>query len=61
MEDLFTKMIFFNYCKDAFDQLLLETKNQGLKMMSIGLHRRIIGRPGRINGLSKILDYVSKN
>ena len=52
---------FFNYCKDAFDQLLLETKDKGLKMMSIGLHPRIIGRPGRINGLKKILEYVSRN
>ena len=31
------------------------TKDKGLKMMSIGLHPRIIGRPGRINGLKKIL------
>ena len=30
-------------------------------MMSIGLHPRIIGRPGRINGLKKILEYVSRN
>ena len=52
---------FFNYCKDAFDQLLLETKDKGLKMMSIGLHPRIIGRPGRINGLKKILEYVSRS
>ena len=41
--------------------ILLETKDQGLKMMSIGLHPRIIGRPGRINGLKKILEYVSRN
>ena len=50
---------FFIYCKGAFDQLLLETKDEKLKMMSIGLHPRIIGRPGRINGLKKLLDYIS--
>ena len=50
---------FFIYCKDAFDQLLLETRDEKLKMMSIGLHPRIIGRPGRINGLKKLLDYIS--
>lgn len=52
---------FFNYCRGAFDQLLLESKDQGLRMMSIGLHPRIIGRPGRINGLYKFFQHITKD
>lgn len=49
---------FFTYLRDAFDTLYEE----GLyspKMMSIGLHCRIIGRPGRIQGLKKFIDYIA--
>jgi len=50
---------FFDYCKETFDQLLEETKDGSIKMMSIGLHPRIIGRPGRIGGLARILEYIT--
>ncbi len=50
---------FFNYLKDSFDALYEEGKKQP-KMMSVGLHCRLIGRPGRIQSLKKFLDYVLK-
>ena len=50
---------FFNYCKAAFDQLLAETFDGSVRMMSIGLHPRIIGRPGRISGLESLLQYLT--
>ncbi len=49
---------FFNYLKDSFDTLYEEGK-ENPKMMSIGLHCRIIGKPGRIQSLKKFLDYVT--
>ena len=49
---------FFNYLKDSFDTLYEEGKDKP-KMMSIGLHCRIIGKPGRIQSLKKFLDYIS--
>ncbi len=52
---------FFDYLKDAFDVLYAEGDPDGLnqpKMLSIGLHCRIIGRPGRLAALSRFLDYV---
>jgi len=48
---------FFTYLKDSFDTLYLEGKKSP-KMMSVGLHCRLIGRPGRIQSLKKFLDYV---
>ena len=50
---------FYNYLKDSFDVLYEEGKTNP-KMMSIGLHCRIIGRPGRIQSLRRFLDYVLK-
>ena len=50
---------FFKYLKDSFVSLYHEGKNNP-KMMSIGLHCRLIGRPGRIQSLRKFLDYVQK-
>lgn len=50
---------FFDYLKDSFDTLYEEGHNAP-KMMSVGLHCRIIGRPGRIKALKRFLDYVSK-
>ena len=50
---------FFNYLKDSFDVLYEEGKTNP-KMMSVGLHCRLIGRPGRIQSLKKFLDYVLK-
>ena len=48
---------FFTYLKDSFDALYEEGKNNP-KMMSVGLHCRLIGGPGRIQSLKKFLDYV---
>ena len=48
---------FFKYLKDSFDALYLEGKKSP-KMMSVGLHCRLIGRPGRIQSLKKFLNYV---
>ena len=50
---------FYNYLKDSFDALYEEGKTSP-KMMSVGLHCRLIGRPGRIQSLRKFLDYVLK-
>ena len=50
---------FYTYLKDSFDVLYDEGKTYP-KMMSIGLHCRLIGRPGRIQSLKKFLDYVLK-
>ena len=52
---------FFDYLKDAFDVLYAEGDPQGLnqpKMLSIGLHCRLVGRPGRAAALARFLDYV---
>jgi allantoinase len=52
---------FFDYLKDAFDTLYREGDPAGLdapKMLSIGLHSRIVGRPARIAALERFLDYV---
>jgi allantoinase len=48
---------FFTYLKDSFDILYAEGETQP-KMMTVGLHARLIGRPGRIGSLYKFLDYV---
>jgi allantoinase len=45
---------FFRYLRDSFDQLYLE----GGRMMSVGLHGRIAGRPARALAVSKFLDYI---
>ena len=49
---------FASYVIDAFDWLHREGAHAP-KMMSIGLHLRIIGRPGRITALNKILDHIT--
>lgn len=48
---------FFSYLKDSFDTLYLEGEKQP-KMMSIGMHARILGRPGRIMAMRRFLNYV---
>ena len=50
---------FFQYLKDSFDCLYKEGEINP-KMMSIGLHCRLIGRPGRIQSLLKFLDYIQQ-
>jgi allantoinase len=52
---------YFDYLKAAFDTLYREGDPEGLdapKMLSVGLHCRLIGRPGRIDALQRFLDYV---
>ncbi|MGB5708679.1 MAG: allantoinase PuuE [Arenicellales bacterium] len=48
---------FFQYLQDSFD-VLYEEGRQFPKMMSVGLHCRLVGRPGRAAALAKFLDYV---
>jgi len=48
---------FYQYLKDSFDVLYEEGRTQP-KMMSIGLHCRLVGRPGRAAALKRFLDYV---
>ncbi len=49
---------FFTYLKDAFDVLYAEGSEGAPKMMSIGLHCRLIGRPGKLAGLAQFLEYI---
>ena len=51
---------WLDYAKHSFDWLLAESREQGPRMMSLGLHLRIIGRPGRIWALEAFLDHVAK-
>ena len=48
---------FYTYHKDSFDALYNEGKTNP-KMMSVGLHCRLVGRPGRIQSLKRFLEYV---
>ncbi|MDE1852449.1 MAG: polysaccharide deacetylase family protein [Thaumarchaeota archaeon] len=54
-----TSADFYSYLKDAFD-VLREEAQENPKMMSVGLHGRITGRPGRILALKNFLAYVKK-
>jgi putative urate catabolism protein len=49
---------FFAYLKDSFDTLYAEGEKGAPKMMSVGLHCRLAGRPGRAAALARFLDYV---
>ncbi|SDD25524.1 allantoinase PuuE [Ruegeria marina] len=49
---------FYAYLKDSFDALYAEGAEGAPKMMSIGLHCRLIGRPGRVMALKRFLDYA---
>ena len=51
---------FFTYLKDSFDALYEEGKTSP-KMMSVGLHCRLIGKPGRVQSLKKFLNYILKH
>ena len=50
---------FESYLKDSFDYLYAEGEAGSPKMLSIGLHCRIIGRPGRAAALKRALDYMA--
>ena len=51
---------FFTYLKDSFDVLYREGETAP-KMMSVGLHCRVVGRPGRAASLMRFLDYIGKH
>lgn len=55
---------FYQYLKDTFDALYAEGDPEGLnapKMMSIGMHCRLLGRPGRITALQRFMDHVAQH
>jgi allantoinase len=51
---------FFQYLKDSFDVLYAEGEDSP-KMLSIGMHCRLLGRPGRMRSLQKFLDYIESH
>lgn len=52
---------FLTYCRDAFDWLYRMGQEGRPRMMSIGLHNRLIGRPGRIGALARLLDHIQSH
>jgi len=50
---------FFTYLRDTFDTLYAEGQDGRAKIFSIGLHCRLIGRPGKIAGLKRFLDHAA--
>ena len=52
---------FFAYLKDSFDLLYAEGRSGAPRMMSVGLHCRLVGRPGRAAALMRFLDYVQQH
>ena len=54
-----TPRAWLDYARDTFDQLWREGNAGDPKMMSLGLHLRIIGRPGRIAALEQFLQHVT--
>ncbi len=55
--DFATGEDFFAYCRDAFDWLYKSGCEGRPRMMTVGLHGRIIGRPGRLGALARLLDH----
>jgi hypothetical protein len=49
---------FFTYLRDAFDALYAEGDAGDARMMSIGMHCRLLGKPGRIGSLQRFLDHI---
>jgi len=52
---------FYAYLKDSFDMLRAEGADGAPKLMSVGLHCRLVGRPGRAAALERFLDYVDSH
>ena len=52
---------FFSYCRDAFDWLYRLGAAGQPRMMSVGLHGRIIGRPGRIGALARLIEHMQRH
>jgi len=59
--DFSTGEQFFIYCRDAFDWLYRMGEEGRPRMMTIGLHGRIIGRPGRIGALARLLEHILRH
>ena len=53
-----TAQHFFEYLRDSFDVLYAEGA-EAPKMLSIGLHMRLIGHPARAAGLERLLDHIA--
>ena len=51
---------FFTYLRDAFDVLYAEGADRP-RMLSIGMHVRLLGRPGRFRGLQRLLDHLERH
>ncbi|MDI4635404.1 allantoinase PuuE [Pelomonas sp. V22] len=52
---------FFEYLRDSFDVLYQEGGEGRASMMSIGMHCRLLGRPGRMKALQRFLDHVQQH
>jgi putative urate catabolism protein len=52
---------FYTYLKDSFDVLYEEGKEGAAKMLNIGLHCRLVGRPGRLAALRRFMEYVQSH
>jgi peptidoglycan/xylan/chitin deacetylase (PgdA/CDA1 family) len=52
---------FFSYCRDAFDWLYRLGAEGRPRMMSVGLHGRIIGRPGRLGALARLIEHIQRH
>mgnify|MGYP000374460759 FL=1 len=50
---------FFAYLRDSFDALYAEGQSGAAKMLSVGLHCRLVGRPGRVMALRRFLEHVA--
>jgi allantoinase len=59
--DFATGEDFLVYCRDAFDWLYRQGNEGRRRMMTISLHSRIIGRPGRIGALVRLLDHIQRH
>ncbi|WP_300300607.1 allantoinase PuuE [Ferrovibrio sp.] len=52
---------FYSHVKDAFDMLYREGQDGAPKMMTVALHCRLIGRPGRAAALARLMDYMQRH
>jgi allantoinase len=59
--DFATGEEFYTYCRDAFDWLYQRGSEGRPRMMSVGLHGRIIGRPGRIGALARLIAHMQRH
>ena len=52
---------FFTYLRDSFDVLYAEGAESSPKMLNVGMHCRLLGRPGRMLALQRFLDHIAKH